>query len=186
MTTNRGVINTSVCLSVQDMTLFIILPSSNECKSLFNTRAFYWSTVKAPNFDRVFMKNIFFLRIFLGDPPWKKSTERVKSRSSKCQNQNFYSEIHREAKEEFTKVSKLPSGLLTSTGTNNSWRSSPPEKSVWQVWHEYCSKNIVGKCKKLKLPHIYKDSPLKGSIVNVFQIIQLLRRNVTWKCIFDI
>ena len=25
------------------MTLFIILPSSNECKSLFNTRAFYCS-----------------------------------------------------------------------------------------------------------------------------------------------
>jgi hypothetical protein len=25
-------------------------------------------TVKAPNFDRVFMENIFFLRILLGDP----------------------------------------------------------------------------------------------------------------------
>jgi hypothetical protein len=31
------VIITSVWMSVQDMTLFIILPSSNECKSLFNT-----------------------------------------------------------------------------------------------------------------------------------------------------
>jgi hypothetical protein len=28
---------------VHDMTLFIILPSSNECKSLFNTCAFYCS-----------------------------------------------------------------------------------------------------------------------------------------------
>ena len=108
----------------------------------------------------------FFSSLFLlGDPPWKKWTERVKSRSSKCQNQNFYSETHIDAKEEFPKVSKLPSGLLTSTGTNNSWRSSPPEKSVWQVWHKYCSKNIVGKCKKLKLPKIFKDSPLKGSFI---------------------
>jgi hypothetical protein len=31
------VIVTSVGCLVQDMTLFIILPSSNECKSLFNT-----------------------------------------------------------------------------------------------------------------------------------------------------
>jgi hypothetical protein len=32
-------------MSVQDTALimFIILPSSNECKSLFNTRAFYCS-----------------------------------------------------------------------------------------------------------------------------------------------
>ena len=37
------VIVTSVGCLVQDMTLFIILPSSNECKSLFNTRAFYCS-----------------------------------------------------------------------------------------------------------------------------------------------
>ena len=36
---------TSVGMSVQDLalTMFIILPSSNECKSLFNTRAFYCS-----------------------------------------------------------------------------------------------------------------------------------------------
>ncbi len=38
-------------------------------------------TVKAPNFDSVFMKNIFLLHIFLGGPLWIKSTERVKSRS---------------------------------------------------------------------------------------------------------
>jgi len=37
------VIVTSVGCLVQDMTLLIILPSSNECKSLFNTRAFYCS-----------------------------------------------------------------------------------------------------------------------------------------------
>ena len=37
------VIVISVGCLVQDMTLFIILPSSNECKSLFNTRAFYCS-----------------------------------------------------------------------------------------------------------------------------------------------
>jgi hypothetical protein len=97
-------------------------------------------------------KRFFSSKFLLGDPPWKKSTEHVKSRSSKCQNQNFYSEAHIDAKEEFPKVSKLPSGPLTSTGTNNSWRSSPPEKSIWQVYNDYCSKNIVGKCKKLKLP----------------------------------
>ena len=36
---------TSVGMSVQDtaQTMFIILPSSNECKGLFNTRAFYCS-----------------------------------------------------------------------------------------------------------------------------------------------
>ncbi len=36
---------TSVGMSVQDtaLTMFIILPPSNECKSLFNTRAFYCS-----------------------------------------------------------------------------------------------------------------------------------------------
>ena len=35
----------SVGMSVQDtaLTMFIILPPSNECKSLFNTRAFYCS-----------------------------------------------------------------------------------------------------------------------------------------------
>jgi hypothetical protein len=39
------VIITSVGMSVQDtaLTMFIILPSSNERKSLFNTRAFYCS-----------------------------------------------------------------------------------------------------------------------------------------------
>ena len=39
------VITTSVRMSVQDTALimFIILPSSNECKGLFNTRAFYCS-----------------------------------------------------------------------------------------------------------------------------------------------
>jgi hypothetical protein len=49
------------------------------------------NTVKAPNFDRVFMKNIFFLHIFAGWPPWKKSTERVKSRPLKVhKNENFF------------------------------------------------------------------------------------------------
>ncbi len=39
------VIITSVGMSVQDtaLAMFIILPSSNECKSLFHTRAFYCS-----------------------------------------------------------------------------------------------------------------------------------------------
>jgi hypothetical protein len=35
-------------------------------------------TVKAPNFDRVFMKNIFLLHIFVMWPPLKKINERVK------------------------------------------------------------------------------------------------------------
>ena len=43
------------CLDVsQDMTLFIILPSSNECKGLFNTRAFYCS-------ERIFIVNKSFI-----------------------------------------------------------------------------------------------------------------------------
>jgi hypothetical protein len=46
------VIITSVGMSVQDtaLTMFIILPSSNECKGLFNTRAFYCS-------ERIFIVN---------------------------------------------------------------------------------------------------------------------------------
>ena len=37
-------------------------------------------TGKAPNFDRVFMKNIFYSIFLIGGPLWKKSTEHVKSR----------------------------------------------------------------------------------------------------------
>ena len=50
------VIITSVGMSVQDtaLTMFIILPSSNECKSLFNTRAFYFS-------ERIFIVNKSFI-----------------------------------------------------------------------------------------------------------------------------
>ncbi len=32
-------------------------------------------TVKDPNFDRVFIKNIFYSIFLLGGPLWKKSTE---------------------------------------------------------------------------------------------------------------
>ncbi len=47
---------TSVGMSVQDtaLTMFIILPSSNECKSLFNTRAFYYS-------ERIYLVNKSFI-----------------------------------------------------------------------------------------------------------------------------
>jgi hypothetical protein len=47
---------TSVGMSVQDtaMTIFIILPSSNECKSLFNTCAFYCS-------EHIFIVNKSFI-----------------------------------------------------------------------------------------------------------------------------
>jgi hypothetical protein len=46
---------TSVGMSVQDLalTMFIILPSSNECKSFFNTRAFYCS-------ERIYLVNKSF------------------------------------------------------------------------------------------------------------------------------
>ncbi len=43
-----------------------------------STRQLY--EVKASNFVRVFMKNIFYSIFLLGDPLWKKSSERVKSR----------------------------------------------------------------------------------------------------------
>ena len=46
---------TSVGMSVQDtaLTMFIILPSSNECKGLFNARAFYCS-------ERIYLVNKSF------------------------------------------------------------------------------------------------------------------------------
>ena len=46
---------TSIGMSVQDtaLTMFIILPSSNEWKSLFNTRAFYCS-------ERIYLVNKSF------------------------------------------------------------------------------------------------------------------------------
>ncbi len=50
------VITTSVGMSDQDtaLTMFIILPSSNECKSLFNTRPFYCS-------EHIFIVNKYFI-----------------------------------------------------------------------------------------------------------------------------
>ncbi len=67
-------------------------------------------------------KIFFYSIILLGEPPWKKSTRRVKSRSQWFQNQNFDSEVHRVGKKDFPRMSKLPSGLLTSTDTKNVWR----------------------------------------------------------------
>jgi hypothetical protein len=89
-------------------------------------------TVKAPNIDGVFMKNVFYSLVLLGDTLFKNSTRGVKSRLFYWQNQNFNYEFI-ELLNKFPKVSKLPSGLLSSTGRNNFRRSYPPEKSVWQL-----------------------------------------------------
>ncbi len=99
----------------------------------------------SPNFDRVFMKNIILLHIFVRWPPLKNFDLVCKIKVFVVPKLKFYSELHSVAKKDLQRVSKLPSGLLTSTCINNSWRSCPTEKSVRQVWHNYCSKYIVGK-----------------------------------------
>ncbi len=101
-------------------------------KRQWNNKIFRY-TVKAPNFDRVFMKNIFLFHIFVWWPPLKKIDRVCKIKVFVVLKLNFYSELHIDAKNDFLRVSKLPSGLLTSTGTNNSWRLKHLEKSVWQV-----------------------------------------------------
>ncbi len=66
--------------------------------------------------------------ILLAEPLEKNRPGNVKSRSLQFQNKNFDSVIHSSGKKEFPRVSKLPSGLLTSTDTNNVRRSCPPKK----------------------------------------------------------
>ena len=47
----------------------------------------------------------------------KKSTVRIKSGFMKCQNRNFVFALQNPPTKVFPRVSKLPAGLLTSTGT---------------------------------------------------------------------
>ncbi len=65
--------------------------------------------------------------------PLKKSTGRIKSRTVEGNKQNSDFEFDRASQLNFQGLSKLPSGLLTSTGTFMFCRSCPPEKSVWQL-----------------------------------------------------
>jgi hypothetical protein len=91
-------------------------------------------TVKAPNIDGVFMKNVFYSLILLGDTLVKKSTRGVKSRLGYLSGKiKILIMKFIELLKKFPKVSKLPSGLLSSTGRNNFRRSYPPGKSVWQL-----------------------------------------------------
>jgi len=97
-----------------------ILSHQSPLVLLFKT--FYFIPSKLLTSTGISWKIFFYSIILLGEPPWKKSTRRVKSRSLWFQNQNFDSEVHSVGKKDFLRMSKLPSGLLTSTDTNNVWR----------------------------------------------------------------
>jgi hypothetical protein len=74
-------------------------------------------TVKAPKIRQGFHEKYFFTPYFCQVVPFDRA---CKIKVFVVPKLNFYSEIHRDVKKDFSRVSKLPSGLLTSTHTNNS------------------------------------------------------------------
>ncbi len=70
----RNIIGRSEISAFKHLTLYVYRKTTStnfyiqkkNLKSNMNIKTLIRSTVKAPNFDRVFMKNIFFLHIFVG------------------------------------------------------------------------------------------------------------------------
>ncbi len=92
--------------------------------------------VKAPNFDRVFMKNNIYSILLLDDHPLKRLTGRVKSSSLKSQNGNSYSEIQGDAKIFSEDVEVTIQAANLDRYKYFVTLSCPTDKSVWQVGHE--------------------------------------------------
>jgi hypothetical protein len=129
-------------------------------------------------------KIFFYSKILLGEPPWKKSTRHVKSRSLQFQNQNFDSVIHSGGKKDFPRVSKIPSGLLTSTDTKNVWRSCPPKKVYGKFDMNIAQKAKWGYVRSWNYL-IFLMITFQGDQLLFFFHLLLLRRNITFKHIFE-
>jgi hypothetical protein len=67
----------SIKLNIVNKSMVSLLQSQSPEYCTVYTLLRYSNMVKAPNFDRVFMKNIFYSIFLLGDPLWKKSTKCV-------------------------------------------------------------------------------------------------------------
>ncbi len=78
--------------------------------SSYEEKFVFWLWPMAPNFDRVFVKNLYFLRIVLrtGNPNLKILTSYVKSGAKNFQNDNFDLASQNFTKISFLRVSKLP------------------------------------------------------------------------------
>ncbi len=68
----------------------IITPWANKAALLYGRYSIRWKLLTSTGFS---WKTFFYSIILLGEPHWKKSARRVKSRPLQCQNQNF--QVHR-------------------------------------------------------------------------------------------